>query len=195
MKLNNLAKSILAINLIGMLYGFYYYIPKLQQTGPALWPLVPDSPVSILFFILVFIGVWRGEFASFFASAWLIKYGLWTVFVMLFHSKYYMSPEYFAGSWLLYIIPHIFMAVEAVLIMKPKIQPLHAIAVLAIFLVNDFSDYIIGTRPLIPEENLNIVAASAVFLSLFAFGFLFFFSKAALESRLADDVRKSAGVR
>ena len=137
MKSNSLAKIILLINLIGMLYGFYYYIPKLQQTNPALWILVPDSPLSILFFILVFVGVWRGKFASFFASAWLIKYGMWTAFVMLFDSNVYMQPQYFVQSWLLYIIPHILMAIECVLILRKDYALQIALATLAILLIED----------------------------------------------------------
>ena len=194
MKLNNLAKLILLINLIGLLYGFYYYIPKLQQTSPALWILVPDSPLSILFFVLVFVGIWQGRFASFFASAWLIKYGIWTVFIMLFDSQYYLQPQYFAESWLLYIIPHIFMAIEYILILRKDFTLQIALITLAILLVNDFSDYVIGTRPLIPEDNLGIVFAVAVFLSIAACGFLLLFSKAALGDRIVANIRKAAGV-
>lgn len=191
MKLNSFAKLVLLINIIGLLFGIYYYIPKLSQTNPILWPLVPDSPLSILFFILVFLGIWRGGFAAFFASAWLIKYGIWTVFVMLFYSGYYLVPELLASSWALFIIPHIGMALEAVLIMKPKFELKFAIIALAILLANDFADYAVGTRPLIPDESIGVVAGVAVLLSIAACAFLYLFSKEALENKYVASVRNA----
>ncbi len=194
MKSNNLLKLLLLVNLIGILYGFYYYLPKFGQTNPLLWPLVPDSPLSILFFVLVLAGIWRGAFASFFASAWMVKYGVWTVFVMLFHPQYYMRPEFLLEAWALFIIPHIGMAFEPVLILRRDFKWQHAAIVLAILLINDFSDYAVGTRPMIPEVNLGIVALVTVLLSVFACAGLLLFSKAALENGIAARIRGVFGL-
>ena len=40
---------IVAINLAGTAFGFWYYIPQFRVEPVLAWPVVPDSPVATLF--------------------------------------------------------------------------------------------------------------------------------------------------
>ena len=95
-----LAWPLVVVNLAGTAFGFWYYglhpVPvsdplvtgQFAATQPALWPVVPDSPVATLLFALS-LAAWRldvGRWAealhtlAFFGC---IKLGLWTPFVQL----------------------------------------------------------------------------------------------------------------
>ena len=43
------AWAIVAINLAGTAFGFWYYIPQFRLEPVLAWPVVPDSPVATLF--------------------------------------------------------------------------------------------------------------------------------------------------
>lgn len=76
---------LLVINLLGSVYGFYWYRYQLAEIPARFWVLVPDSPGSTLLFGLVLIGLLLGrqnEWLNAFAFASIMKYGLWTVFVL-----------------------------------------------------------------------------------------------------------------
>ena len=43
------AWGIVAINLAGTVFGFWYYIPQFRLEPVLAWPVVPDSPAATLF--------------------------------------------------------------------------------------------------------------------------------------------------
>lgn len=170
----------LVVNILGTLYGYYYYRLQLTENPPHLWIFITDSPNSTFFFIfalsLILIGK-KNNFLSFFASSNLIKYGFWTCFILWFHSGYFFSSMcmLYAGIF----IAHTLMVVEAIpLAYTVKRLSFSHFVALGWLLINDYSDYVIGTHPYIPEEGLEVVALVTVFLSIISF------SIAALISRL-----------
>lgn len=82
--------ALLAINLLGSLYGFYWYWPQLQETPIKYWLIVPDSPGStfLLSFWLIFLlaGVdWRKPAMQVLGAIAFIsnmKYGLWSAVIL-----------------------------------------------------------------------------------------------------------------
>lgn len=74
------------INIIGSLYGYYWYWDQLSSTNKLLLPFVPDSPLSTTLFAIVLLLKIKKKHVAFLpllASAFLIKYGLWAVAVNL----------------------------------------------------------------------------------------------------------------
>ena len=80
------------INLLGTLYGYYWYRYQLAQTPLPYLPFVPDSPTASLFFTIVlwlYLRRRNNPYIEAFAAVTLFKYGIWAVAAI------------FAGAWLL----------------------------------------------------------------------------------------------
>ncbi|AEA46238.1 protein of unknown function DUF1405 [Archaeoglobus veneficus SNP6] len=171
-RMKRLVYFALLANAAGTVYGWYYYHLQLAENPVYTWPVITDSPNSTLLFTVALFLILKGrksDFLSFAASASLIKYGLWTCFVLLFHSDYFFSPY----SRLLYtgiFITHFLMAVEAIPLACTitERKPYFA-AVLAWLLFNDFCDYCLGLHPYIPLDGIEVVAAVTLLLSFFSF--------------------------
>jgi len=151
-----LAWPIAVVNLVGTLFGFWYYAGRPLELAPPLvegqlgaapplaYPLIPDSPVATLFIGLSF-AAWKLDFdlqwlhaLAFFGC---IKLGLWTPFVQLVIN----GPDGIA-AWLYWflILSHAAMAVEAFLIHRYATFSVPAVAV-AVFWYgsNDVVDYFV----------------------------------------------------
>jgi uncharacterized membrane protein YpjA len=168
MKKPSLFYLIVLINLGGTVYGIYYYHLQLLEYPFYMWPIISDSPNSTLAFAVAFLLLYRKkskDIITIFAGASLIKYGLWTDFVLLFHSGYFFSPE----RMLLYtgiFITHTAMVVEGIpLAATVRNMGWRVYAVLLWFLINDGFDYLRGTHPYIPQYGIETVALVTVLLS------------------------------
>jgi uncharacterized membrane protein YpjA len=145
--------SLLIINGLGTIYGYYWYRNQIAITPAHLLPFVPDSPTASLFFTLVLlfllIGI-RTSFIAAFAAVTSIKYGIWAVVAILWGQALgdQLAPEHY-----MLIVSHLGMAVEAVLFYKYyRIHWVHLFAVAAWTLFNDFLDYILDIHPWTAEE-------------------------------------------
>ncbi len=172
MRMRKLVYFALIANVLGTLYGWYYYKLQLAENPPYLWILITDSPNSTLFFVLALGFILKGrknDFLSFFAASNLIKYGSWTCFVLLFHSDYFFSP-YRCALYTGIFITHALMVVEAI----PLVRTIdgfrfHYFLTLGWLLVNDYFDYVIGIHPYIPLKGIEVVAVVTVLLSFASF--------------------------
>ena len=171
----NLFKLLLLLNIAAVLVGFWYYSDQLLATPLPLFPFVPDCPLYVLLAIPVLLKMVKSDWFSFLTSVGMAKYGLWTVFVLLFHSQAYFSPE-MASVSIIFIFGHAGMVLEG-LALLPKKRVGTAVLLLAIgwFLLNDISDYFWGTVPAIPTtgmelvRNLTIAASLVLPLALFLY--------------------------
>lgn len=79
------ALPLVIINLLGSVYGYYWYREQLAGTPFYAWPFVPDSPLSTTLFALALgaslAGVER-VFLTIIACTASIKYGLWALAVI-----------------------------------------------------------------------------------------------------------------
>ena len=166
---------ILLINVGGTIYGIYYYHLQLEENPPYLWILISDSPNSTLFFVIAAILYRSGKrvyLIEVLAVASLIKYGLWTDFVLLYHSNYFFSPD----RVLLYtgiFITHGGMVLEG-LALSSVIRRVswRVLPVFSWLIFNDYMDYFRNLHPYIPERNIQFVAEITFllsFLSIFLF--------------------------
>ena len=142
-----LAWPIAIVNVVGALFGFWYYWPQLQATPVLAWPLVPVSPLATLY-VGLSLAAWRlgvGRIAeplhmlAFFGS---LKYGLWTPFVQL-----WVNGPGLIEPWLyaFLIVSHLGMAVQAFLIHRYAAFRVWAVGLAAGWYVcNDVLDYFLA---------------------------------------------------
>lgn len=154
-----LAWAVAAVNLGGILYGFYYYLPQFRVTPWWLWPLVPDSPMAVLLatsaLVLFALGRDRPVW-NLVAMAAMVKVGVWTAVILPWF------PDHFGFSWipgglacggtgwdfrcadlntyLFYL--HLGMVAEALLLVGRYPRGVRAfVAVAALFVAIDVVDY------------------------------------------------------
>ena len=133
---------IVAVNLVGTAFGFWYYRVQFEVTPIVAWPLVPDSPVATLFVALSLAAYkldWDADWLHALAFFGCIKLGLWTPFVQLVVNG--QGDLWWAMYWFL-VVSHIGMAAEAFLIHRYASMSVGAVAVaLTWYGVNDVVDY------------------------------------------------------
>lgn len=168
---------LLAINLFGSLYGFYWYRGQLAQTPVKYWLIVPDSPASSLLMFFFLAGLLAGadprrgwlNWLGAFAFLGNMKYGLWTAIVLPHNGlttgiwtfdHIHLSIGHF-GMWLqgalflVYYRPAVWAAVVALLWMW----------------FQDYTDYfLLGTFPTLPAGTTPFVAGYIAVLLSTAWG-------------------------
>jgi uncharacterized membrane protein YpjA len=142
---------LIAINIAGTLFGFYYYGIQFSEVQASLWPFVPDSPIATLAFALAlsYFAIKKkfNSLLSTFAIFALVKVGIWTLFAMIIYSPYFFGSGNAFYYSILFIL-HAGMVAEAfVLLRRASIQKVFLALVAGWFLLNDFSDYFLGTVP------------------------------------------------
>ncbi|MBV0924723.1 DUF1405 domain-containing protein [Halomicroarcula limicola] len=152
-----LAWPVALVNLVGTLFGFWYYAGRPLNLAPPLvegqlgaapllaYPLIPDSPAATMFIGLSLVAWkrgWNAEWLHALAFFGCIKLGLWTPFVQLVVN----GPGGIA-AWLYWflILSHLAMALEAFLIHRYASFSVPAVAV-AVFWYgfNDVVDYFVA---------------------------------------------------
>lgn len=140
---------LLAVNILGTIYGYIWYMWQLEITDPIFIIFVPDSPTASLFFSIALFG-WlinrHFKLIEALALITLVKYGLWAV-VMNIWTQFESGPIGFVG-WML-VVSHFSMAVQALLyIPKYKFNWIHVLIAAIWTLHNDVIDYVFGQMPI-----------------------------------------------
>jgi uncharacterized membrane protein YpjA len=152
-----LAWPIVAVNLLGTLFGFWYYAGRPLEAAPPLvegqlgaaplsaWPLIPDSPAATLF-IGLSLAAWRLDWdaeplhaLAFFGC---IKLGFWTPYVQLF-----LNGPGGIVAWLYWflVFSHLAMVLEAFVIHRYARFSAGSVAVATLWYgFNDVVDYFWG---------------------------------------------------
>jgi uncharacterized membrane protein YpjA len=153
---------VVAVNLVGTLFGFWFYRFQFSITDPLAWPVVPDSPVATLF-IALSLASWRLGHAE--KVPWLhalaffgcIKLGAWTPFVLTVFPSEWPGGSLAAlgllgfvweyGLYTFLVTSHLAMVVEAFLVHRYARLTVPAVAVATgWYLLNDVVDYLIPFR-------------------------------------------------
>ncbi|MBM7865532.1 DUF1405 domain-containing protein [Heliobacterium gestii] len=163
--------ALAVINLLGTLYGFWWYRMQLAETEAHLWPLVPDSPLAsgdfTLVLALLLLGI-RWPWLECLAPVVLVKYGLWAVIINI--DAALMAGATFE-NWMLGL-SHLGMALQA-LLFWPRLRYSRRIwaAVAVWVLFNDFADYRWDIYPyLFDPSQYNLALVSALLLSALSIG-------------------------
>lgn len=146
-----LAWLIVAVNLAGTVFGFWYYRFQFGVEPVFAWPVVPDSPVATLFIALSIAGWKLGhsrEWLNALAFFGCLKLGAWTPYVLLIFRDAFVATTPTWLYWFLFF-SHLAMVVEGLVIYRYSDFPVWAVAVaLAWYGFNDLVDYfvpIVGT--------------------------------------------------
>ncbi|MGQ4556345.1 DUF1405 domain-containing protein [Halobellus sp. GM3] len=113
-----LAWVVVAINLAGTAFGFWYYRFQLLHTPLVMWPAVPDSPLATLL-MAASLASWKlgRDRAWVHALAFVgnLKYGLWVVVVQLTINDVLASGDPYL--WFL-LVSHLGMGLQAFVIYR-----------------------------------------------------------------------------
>jgi len=168
-----LAWPIVAINLVGTLFGFWYYgFTPLPASSPTItgqfalepvvmWPLVPDSPVATLFIALA-IGAWKLDYdvpalgaLAFFGC---LKLGAWTPYTLLLFAQDFSYLHWAMYNFLFW--SHLAMVVEGFVLYRLYDFPPRAVAVaVGWYLLNDVVDYFV---PVVGQPHHTLMPAERV---------------------------------
>ncbi|MDF2067165.1 DUF1405 domain-containing protein [Bacillus sp. Cr_A10] len=137
------------VNLLGTIYGYYWYESQLSITEPKFYLFVPDSPTASLFFTIALLG-WllkkNWKLIEVLALITLVKYGLWAVVMNLW--TYVETGSIGWMGWML-VASHFAMALQAILYMPfYKFRWVHILIASIWTLHNDIIDYVFDQMPI-----------------------------------------------
>ncbi len=155
------------VNILGTIFGLYYYYPQIMQTPAMYWLFVMDSPISTALFAAALILIYlkkESNTLNLLAFFGLVKYGIWTAIVVVTYIQYYISSPLFESF---IFLSHIGMAVEAlVLVPRIKSEKSHVFLIFGWYFINDLLDYSISIHPILPSDTyVSLVALSNITLS------------------------------
>lgn len=139
---------LLGINLLGTIYGYYWYRYQLAETPPIFLPFVPDSPTASLFFVFVLVAfLLRRNWPLFevLAIVTLFKYGIWAVVM-----NGLVSIVNGGLDWTGYMLiaSHLGMAIQGILYAPfYRIKGWHFIIAALWVLHNEMIDYVYDMMP------------------------------------------------
>jgi len=170
----SLAWTIVGVNLLGTLFGFWFYgfqpwpapdrlvVGQFAVEPVVMWPFVPDSPVATMF-IGLSLAAWRlgydAEWLHALAFFGCIKLGAWTPFVLLAFVEQFSYNHWAMYNFLFW--SHLAMVLEAFLIHRYAEFPVRAVAVAVVWYgLNDVVDYfvpVVGTphHTFVPAEEVT----------------------------------------
>lgn len=155
------------INLIGSIYGFYWYHQQLSETNGILKLFVPDSPTaSLLFTLALFMIIIKKPkpFLSLMACGWLIKYGFWAAII---NTHFYLIGGNYTFTNFHLTLSHLGMAAEGLLYINDvDFNKHHLFTLICFMIISDVLDYKLGIHPwLFAQSQLNVAIVSIVLLT------------------------------
>lgn len=162
---------LIAANLAGAAYGFvFFYGPALWQSleTPWLLPFIPDCPLFTLLLALALVGVYtrsESKALNFLALAGALKYGFWTVFVLLLYGGFYFRQD----AWLYTLLfwAHVGLFLQAFLLAGKSDNRLKvALPVLGFLWLSDLADYLWLSHPPLPAEGPALMFPASLAMSL-----------------------------
>lgn len=139
------------VNLVGIVYGFWYYSAQFASTPWYWWPLVPDSPLAVMWAELALIAFWlKRESPVLNALAFIgnVQVGLWTVYVLLAYApefgtyKLNLNTILLAGHAAMAVLALIFVqGLRAARAVRSRGPIIGILVASAYYVVNDLVDY------------------------------------------------------
>ncbi|MFD2704459.1 DUF1405 domain-containing protein [Salibacterium lacus] len=171
---------LLIVNLLGTIYGYWWYKVQLVETPPVFLIFVPDSPTASLFFcgVLVFFLFKKNNgLLEALAAVTLLKYGTWAAVMNIAAGA---AGGDLIWSHYMLIVSHGAMALQALLFMpyyRIKVWHLAAAAVWTVH--NDIIDYVYGMYPWVSSvltDDIMHIGYFTFWLSLISVSVVYVFS-------------------
>ncbi|MBO8154968.1 MAG: DUF1405 domain-containing protein [Bacillaceae bacterium] len=167
------------INLLGTVYGYYWYSWQLEITPPHFLLFVPDSPTASLFFVIVlafFLMDRNAPYIEALAFLTLFKYGIWAVVmnILTLYIEGSLQPEAY-----MLIFSHGAMALQGLLYAPFYQIKMRHLTIAGIWtLHNDVIDYVFEMMPIYHSltDYLNEIGYFTFWLSILSIGIVYFFS-------------------
>jgi len=143
---------VVAANLGGTAFGFWFYRHQFADTAVVMWPVVPDSPVATLLAAAAF-ALWAlgrpNEYVTVLAFFGNLIFGLWTPWVLVAFTEASVADSGLAMHTFL-VVSHLGMALQALVLHRLASFRLRAVAVAtAWYTANLAVDYFV---PLVGPE-------------------------------------------
>ena len=126
------------------------------------WIFIADCPFYAILFgvnVLLLLKGTPSKLLSFISIIGNIKYGFWTIFVIL------ISPAFPGNN--LFILSHLLLIIEVVLFYNLfEFRVKHVIFALLWFLANDYLDYVVLLHPPVAESVLQQVGLFSIGCSI-----------------------------
>lgn len=160
-------KALMATNVVGAVWGVFWYWPQLVSTPWYLLLFVPDCPLQALIFaIFLMIYPLRAsvttasqDFLVWLAVLGAIKYGIWTEIIL----GQAIAADGYSPDILMLFVSHLGMTLEGLIYFPQRCRRfLPILAVGLWFAANDGADYLLNTHPTLPlygQEGVALVAA------------------------------------
>lgn len=167
---------IILCNIVGTIYGYYWYLGQLQQTNWYFMPFVPDSPTASLFLVIALMAiVWNRHLPliEVLAFVTLIKYGIWAVVMNIL---VFITLDEVTAMGMMLIISHAIMAIQALLFVPLFRGSLLSIVIAAIWVFhNDVIDYVYMQYPVYSmlSDYIQHIGYFSFWLSVISFALLF----------------------
>lgn len=166
---------LIIVNILAAIFTIrYYYLNQLLENHPLLWIFIADCPVfAFLFSFILYKKIKKQDcpLLTFITLAGVVKFSLWTFFVMFLTTNAFNYPEI--------ILSHILFLLQIIIFYKTNLFKIKYILIgLIVFLISDFFDYVLLTHPPINLNYFNEIALFSIFLTFFSIFFVsIFFSK------------------
>lgn len=145
---------LIVINLLAVVYGFYWYKDQLATSPVLAWIIIADSPLSCLYLAVAQIAFLRGKRAPLFEGLGylgMMVYGLWTTFVLALYGV--LGGSLLLIDWLL-ILGHVGMFLEGLFFLIGRGTKYWAVGVATgWFLFDHWLDYTRGFYPAFPNPE------------------------------------------
>lgn len=179
------AWPIVAINLAGTAFGFWFYRFQFARMPPEMWVFVPDSPAATLFVALA-LAAWKlghgNDYLTALAFLGNVTLGFWSPFVIVAFLDAWLAQS---ATWLVVFLftSHLAMVAQAFVLHRISDFPLEAVGVatawFALDLLMDFFVPLTGSETYTPiplDEStavftttaFQVAAAAAVALTILA---------------------------
>lgn len=174
----NILILLLIINVLGTIYGYYWYGWQLEDTPTKFLIFVPDSPTASLFFVFVLLAFLMRKnwgLIESLAIVTLFKYGIWAVVMNLL--VLIETGELDMVGYML-IASHLAMAIQGILYAPFfRIKLWHLIATAIWTLHNDVIDYVFFMLPRYPILDLYTpqIGYFTFWLSVLSIGLAYYF--------------------
>ena len=174
---------IVAINLVGTAFGFWYYRFQFERIPTEMWAFVPDSPMATLFIALALASWAVGRSSDTLATLAFfgnIKLGLWTPYVLVVFADGFLESTA-VPLYAFLVVSHLGMVLQAFVLHRMTTFPVKAVAIAtAWYTVDLLMDYFVpvvggvthtslpypGSEPWFTTTVLQVAAAGAVVLTV-----------------------------
>ncbi len=171
---------LILFNILGTIYGYIWYQPRLATTPWYFWPFVPDSPTATLFLVVSLILLYfnkKSAVIDALAFVTLIKYGVWAV---LMNIILFVHDETIYGMGVLLLLMHAIMAIQAFLFL-PLFKFTECSMIVSIIWVfhNDVIDYVFHQYPVYGglSQYETQIGYMSFWLSVISILFLIYFTR------------------